>query len=125
MSSKASLLVKEIYHKGLVTDPTDGTDIDLALELFTKEVEKLAKEEAIKLADKLIGKDILVHYDRSDPMDDTPGLKKDELAVLNFQAAQRLLLAKYQNPRLEMSNINQQTLDSYHMPTDNASEMES
>lgn len=63
---------------------------------FTGLFRSLAKEEAVELADHLIGKEIEVLYEYKDIRDDDSCPEPGTLAVNTFQRAQRRELARYQ-----------------------------
>lgn len=61
-----------------------------------KQIKSFIRAEAINLADKIIGKDIVLHN-----LTDTHGdtfLDPSEKAIYDKQVQQRIELAKYQNP---------------------------
>lgn len=73
-----------------------GSESEQMLEDSLPQVLTLVRAEAINLADKIIGKDIVLHN-----LTDTHGdtfLDPSEKAIYDKQVQQRIELAKYQNP---------------------------
>lgn len=62
-----------------------------------RELIALIRAEAINLADKLIGKDRVIHS-TVDLKEGTDILDREDKAVYDYQVQQRIALAKYQNP---------------------------
>jgi hypothetical protein len=81
------------YHAGASGEVTDGTVLAGQLELMA-----LIREEAINLADKIIGKDRVVHS-RTDLEQGVDTINREDKAVFDLQVQQRIALAKYQNPQ--------------------------
>jgi hypothetical protein len=68
------------------------------LDARKKEMLTLIRAEAINLADKIIGKDRVLHAD-TDLKEGVMRLDREDKAVFDFQVQQRIKLAQYQNPQ--------------------------
>lgn len=85
-------IAQELYNEG-----ANGVAFNMDKFVAAREQELLAliRAEAINLADKLIGNDILLHSNHK-PNDGE--LNPVEKAVFDYQVRQRIALAVYQNP---------------------------
>lgn len=81
--------VEDTFHTGRLCQ-SGNMDATGQVEMRTDEMMALIKAEAINLADKIIGKDIILHGNGSN-------LDPTDKAVFDFQVNQRLILAEYQN----------------------------
>ena len=81
------------YSAGASGEVTDSVVLAGQLEIMA-----LIREEAINLADRIIGKDRVVrsHTDVEQGVD---VLDREDKAVFDFQVTQRIALARYQNPQ--------------------------
>ena len=92
-------ILEDVYYSAdIEIDP-----IDMVINDRYNEMVVLIRSEAINLADKIIGKDMTLHnvYD----INGEPVLNPQEKAVFDFQVAQRVKLAEYQNPKSKPSSI--------------------
>lgn len=99
-------LVEDILHRGRLNQREimgeiavrDG-GINMAKANYIRKIMTLAENEAVLLADKLIGKDVEVRTVHNDIMDEESQPHLGDEAVKNFQIRQRITLAEYQNPQ--------------------------
>lgn len=83
------------WYDGQKADENRGTDV---LESKKQEVLGLIRAEAINLADRIIGKDKLLHGTQKQ-------LNPIDKAVFDFQVKQRVELAKYQNDYKQQGKV--------------------
>lgn len=93
LMQKVQQLTSDIYFEGASADkPTDQV-----IKERSEEIIELMREEAIALADGIIGKDRIIHSE-VDLREGEEIMDKADKAVFDFQVKQRVSLAKYQNP---------------------------
>lgn len=88
--------VKDILLEVYFSANEIGSESEQMLEDSLPQILTLVRAEAINLADKIIGKDIVLHN-----LTDTQGdtfLDPSEKAIFDHQVKQRIELAVYQNP---------------------------
>lgn len=93
LTSSVKQVLERTYYAGASGNPTDE-----AVAKHQREIELLIKAEAVALADKLIGKDRVLHS-HTDIKEGVDILDREDKAVYDFQVAQRVQLARYQNPQ--------------------------
>lgn len=99
LSNSLEHIVEEIYFAGAGGEsPLEDVKRDRLAELSV-----LIKSEAINLGEKMIGKEKILH-DLTDENGNT-FLDPSEVAVRDFQVAQRLVIADYQKPHTPQIGI--------------------
>ncbi len=87
--------LQQVFLEGMADGGTGGA-MDEVVREFTGVMSSLAKEEAVALADKIIGKQIKVLYEHKDINDEISYAEPGTYSVNIFQREQRFNLAKYQ-----------------------------
>lgn len=93
-------ILEDLY---LEIQPNDNP-ANTTLEDRKREMMALIRMEAINLADRIIGKDRVLHA-HTDVKEGVMRLDREDKAVFDFQVQQRIKLAQYQNPQIGAEHL--------------------
>lgn len=113
LDSRVAHIVEDIFLAGASGDEVTSVVVPVR----KREIIDLIRTEAINLADSIIGKDRVLHS-TTDLKEGVDVIDREDKAVFDFQVAQRIELAKYQNPNPVGPTGPEQVLNSNLSPNE-------